>query len=295
MRVGLVGAGRIGTAHAAVIRDHRLVEQLVIADADPLQRSEPRSRSGSTRSTPSRAVFTSVDAVVVTAATAAHPELIVAGIGAGLPLFCEKPVAPDLEGSAAVLAEVSAAAPRCRSASSAASTRGTAPRARPCAPERSAGCTGACRDRRPGTTPRGVHSDLGRDVPGLPCPRLRHAALGHRPRGRRGVRDRGQPRSRLLRRIRRCRTRPPRSSRSMTARWSRSRVALQRRRSRHPDGAGGHREHAGRRSQRPDADAVGGGGRDLPRRGALAELLAPLPACLRRGDRGVRRVRRRSA
>jgi len=106
MRVGLVGAGRIGTAHAAVIRDHRLVEQLVIADADPLRAKRAAESLGVDSLDTVEAVFASVDAVVVTAATAAHPELIVAGIGAGLPLFCEKPVAPDLEGSAAVLAEV---------------------------------------------------------------------------------------------------------------------------------------------------------------------------------------------
>ena len=35
MRVGFVGLGRIGAAHAAVIRDHPDVDRLVVADADP--------------------------------------------------------------------------------------------------------------------------------------------------------------------------------------------------------------------------------------------------------------------
>ena len=50
-----------------------------------------------------------VDAVFITAATAAHGELIGWAARSGLPVFCEKPIAVDLPGTLAALAEVDAA------------------------------------------------------------------------------------------------------------------------------------------------------------------------------------------
>jgi myo-inositol 2-dehydrogenase/D-chiro-inositol 1-dehydrogenase len=55
-------------------------------------------------------IFTwGVDAVVITAATSAHAELIGRAARSGLPVFCEKPIALDLAGTLAALAEVDAA------------------------------------------------------------------------------------------------------------------------------------------------------------------------------------------
>jgi myo-inositol 2-dehydrogenase/D-chiro-inositol 1-dehydrogenase len=55
-------------------------------------------------------IFTwGVDAVVITAATSAHAELIGRAARSGLPVFCEKPIALDLPGTLAALAEVDAA------------------------------------------------------------------------------------------------------------------------------------------------------------------------------------------
>jgi myo-inositol 2-dehydrogenase/D-chiro-inositol 1-dehydrogenase len=50
-----------------------------------------------------------VDAVVITTATSAHAELIGRAARSGLPVFCEKPIALDLAGTLAALAEVDAA------------------------------------------------------------------------------------------------------------------------------------------------------------------------------------------
>ncbi|NEE26829.1 Gfo/Idh/MocA family oxidoreductase, partial [Streptomyces sp. SID7982] len=49
------------------------------------------------------------DAVVICSATAAHAGLIARAARAGLPVFCEKPIALDLPGTLAALAEVEAA------------------------------------------------------------------------------------------------------------------------------------------------------------------------------------------
>ena len=66
------------------------------------------------------------DAVVIAAATDAHAELIRASIERGLPTFCEKPLAVDLEDTIALVdADRAAAASRSSSASSAGSTPAT--------------------------------------------------------------------------------------------------------------------------------------------------------------------------
>jgi myo-inositol 2-dehydrogenase / D-chiro-inositol 1-dehydrogenase len=52
--------------------------------------------------TPEKLRGSGVDGVVVAAATDAHPELIVAAVEAGVPVFCEKPVARTLEEGVAV-------------------------------------------------------------------------------------------------------------------------------------------------------------------------------------------------
>ncbi|GAB3591626.1 Gfo/Idh/MocA family oxidoreductase [Angustibacter peucedani] len=106
MRVGLVGTGRIGAEHARVVAEHPLVDEVVLADVDPQRAAAVAAGLGAGVAGSVDALLAQVDAVVITAATTAHPELIVAAARAGLPAFCEKPVAPDLAGSVLVLEEV---------------------------------------------------------------------------------------------------------------------------------------------------------------------------------------------
>lgn len=115
MRVGLIGAGRIGALHAETLAGLDAVDTLLIADADPVRAGQVATKVGQ----PAVAVpgvadlFAAradrVDAVVVAAPTFAHAELIGAAIRARVPVFCEKPVAPDLPGTRAVLDLVAAA------------------------------------------------------------------------------------------------------------------------------------------------------------------------------------------
>ncbi|WP_053205650.1 Gfo/Idh/MocA family protein [Jiangella muralis] len=109
MRVGFVGVGRIGAAHAQVVRDHPAVTAVRVADADPVRAGKVAAELGvEAVATPADA-FTDVDAVVIAAATSAHAELMIAAAAAGLPVFCEKPVASHVAGTRAVLAAVEAA------------------------------------------------------------------------------------------------------------------------------------------------------------------------------------------
>lgn len=110
MRIGLIGAGRIGTIHAATLSRHREVGSLIITDVDPVRSHELADRLGETAAPGTDEIFTwGVDAVVITTATSAHAELIGRAARSGLPVFCEKPIAVDLPGTLAALHEVDAA------------------------------------------------------------------------------------------------------------------------------------------------------------------------------------------
>ncbi|MEU1310660.1 Gfo/Idh/MocA family oxidoreductase [Streptomyces cinnamoneus] len=118
MRIGVLGAGRIGSFHARTLAAAGDVGELVIADADPARATAladslagPRAASPAEVRTAASAqeVLAASDAVVIATATAAHAELITRAARAGLPVFCEKPVALDPAGTRAALREAGAA------------------------------------------------------------------------------------------------------------------------------------------------------------------------------------------
>lgn len=106
MRVALVGVGRIGAAHAEVLRAHPDVTDLVLTDADPDRAAAVAERVGATAMASVDQAIDGAAALLIAAATPAHAELIRRGVRAGIPVFCEKPVALDLDSTKAVLAEV---------------------------------------------------------------------------------------------------------------------------------------------------------------------------------------------
>ncbi len=110
MRIGLIGAGRIGTIHATTLSRHRDVGSLIITDVDAARAHDLADRLGETAAPGVDEIFKwGVDAVVITTATSAHAELIGRAARSGLPVFCEKPIAVDLHGTLNALAEVDAA------------------------------------------------------------------------------------------------------------------------------------------------------------------------------------------
>jgi len=111
MRIGVIGTGRIGTFHANTLSRHREVGgSLIVTDADSGRAQDLAHRLGATAAPGVDEIFTwGVDAVVVTAATSAHAELIGRAARSGLPVFCEKPIALDLPATLAAIAEVEAA------------------------------------------------------------------------------------------------------------------------------------------------------------------------------------------
>ncbi|MCG5216779.1 Gfo/Idh/MocA family protein [Streptosporangium soli] len=98
MRVGLLGLGRIGAFHAATLAGNPRVDELIVADADPEREREAVRRHGARTGEPFEA-----DAVVIATPTATHAELLTRACAAGVPAFCEKPVAGGVEETVRVL------------------------------------------------------------------------------------------------------------------------------------------------------------------------------------------------
>lgn len=110
MRIGLVGAGRIGAFHAETLAGLAGVEQVVVTDADLVRARGVAEKVGAgVADSVAALVGSGVDGLVIAAPTSVHAELIGVAAAAGLPVFCEKPVASDLAGTRAVLAQVAAA------------------------------------------------------------------------------------------------------------------------------------------------------------------------------------------
>jgi myo-inositol 2-dehydrogenase/D-chiro-inositol 1-dehydrogenase len=111
--VALIGAGNIGSLHAANLAGEGAVEQLLIADADPARARALAERVGGRALTPAEVFAAAPDAIVIAAATQAHGELVGRCIELGIPAFCEKPLSSELDESVALveLAEAAGASP----------------------------------------------------------------------------------------------------------------------------------------------------------------------------------------
>lgn len=98
MRIGLAGVGRIGAFHAETLRGLDAVDEVVVADVDAEAARAVADRLGVGFAADPRSLLAcGVDGFVVAAATPAHAPLLRAGVAAGVPTFCEKPVAATLE------------------------------------------------------------------------------------------------------------------------------------------------------------------------------------------------------
>lgn len=109
MRVGVAGVGRIGVHHAETLRSLAAVESIVVADVDAGRAAATAERLGAEVLADPAALFAAgLDALVIAAATDAHADLLIAAVQAGIPVFCEKPVAPDVDATIRAVKEISA-------------------------------------------------------------------------------------------------------------------------------------------------------------------------------------------
>jgi myo-inositol 2-dehydrogenase/D-chiro-inositol 1-dehydrogenase len=107
MRIAQIGVGRIGQLHAQVLAAHPLVDRLIVADVDAARASDVAATIGATATAVDEAIA-AADALVIAAATNAHADLIRRGIARRIPIFCEKPLALDLEETARLAEDIEA-------------------------------------------------------------------------------------------------------------------------------------------------------------------------------------------
>jgi myo-inositol 2-dehydrogenase/D-chiro-inositol 1-dehydrogenase len=109
LKVGLLGAGRIGQVHAAVIAAHEGSTLAAISDVyAPAAEELAAKYHAQMRSSDEIIADDTIDAVLIATSTDTHSDLIEAATQAGKVVMCEKPVDLSLERARACLEVVSA-------------------------------------------------------------------------------------------------------------------------------------------------------------------------------------------
>jgi len=104
VKIGIAGAGRLGSVRAGVLAEHREVDRLIVADVDRERAGVLAEKVGGVvADTPAELFSAGLDGVVIATASAAHAEWIELALAAGVPVFCEKPVAVDVAETRAIL------------------------------------------------------------------------------------------------------------------------------------------------------------------------------------------------
>lgn len=107
LRVGLLGAGRIGSEHARRLHERVSGARLVaVADPDAERAAAVTDDIPGARAEPDPLAVlgaSDVDALVIAAPGPLHEPLLLPAIERGLPVLCEKPLAPDPQSALRVL------------------------------------------------------------------------------------------------------------------------------------------------------------------------------------------------
>lgn len=100
LKIGLLGAGRIGSMHADLLQN-QVADAEVTGVFDVMAESAARVAEsvGATVHDSAAALINAadVDAVAIATSTDTHVEMMIAAAEAGKPIFCEKPISLDLE------------------------------------------------------------------------------------------------------------------------------------------------------------------------------------------------------
>jgi len=108
MRVAVLGAGRIGAMHAQLLAAQGSVDLVIVHDVDRARAAACAGAIGGIVARDADDAMDRAQAVVVAASTDAHPGLVRAAVDRGLPVFCEKPLALDLDVSAELVRHIEA-------------------------------------------------------------------------------------------------------------------------------------------------------------------------------------------
>jgi len=106
MRIAVLGLGRLGAFHAKVLRELPGVSELRVYDADEARSSTISAELGLAPAASIDAALEGADAAVIVTPTGTHAPLIHRCLDARLAVFCEKPIALDLDTTKAVVEHV---------------------------------------------------------------------------------------------------------------------------------------------------------------------------------------------
>jgi myo-inositol 2-dehydrogenase/D-chiro-inositol 1-dehydrogenase len=111
MRIGVAGAGRIGSMHAANLATLDEPDSIAVFDPLPGRAEEVAAPLGAKVSAVDsvRELIGSSDGVLIATPTDTHTGLVRRAIEARIPVLCEKPLAADLAAMRALVAEIEAA------------------------------------------------------------------------------------------------------------------------------------------------------------------------------------------
>ncbi len=106
MQVGVVGLGRIGRFHARVLAETDGVDGVAVSSRSAERAADVAAEIGGRTAPDYDSLLSEVDAVVIASATDTHAGLIERAAAAGVAVFCEKPIALDLETTDAAIGRV---------------------------------------------------------------------------------------------------------------------------------------------------------------------------------------------
>ena len=108
LRIGLIGAGRIGTNHARILSEHPDVDSLLITDAIPSRAEALAGRIDIGEAVHLDRLLAESEGVVIASSTDTHAEMLVLAADAGVAAFCEKPIDLDMARTKEAVAAVEA-------------------------------------------------------------------------------------------------------------------------------------------------------------------------------------------
>jgi myo-inositol 2-dehydrogenase/D-chiro-inositol 1-dehydrogenase len=103
VRIAVLGAGRLGSFRAGVLSELPAVDEVFVGNRTVERAEEVARKVGGTAGTIEEAIDSEPDAIFVSLATEQHAKALHRCIDAGLPIFCEKPIALTLPETASVI------------------------------------------------------------------------------------------------------------------------------------------------------------------------------------------------
>ena len=103
VRIGVVGAGYLGSIHANIYSRLSGVKLVAVADINPVVGQAVANKYGAAFAYHGRELLNRVDAVSIVVPTSSHREVSESFLAAGIPVMLEKPIAHTIEDAEAIV------------------------------------------------------------------------------------------------------------------------------------------------------------------------------------------------